>query len=122
MLTATLLAGIVSGGLAPPNPASIVNGKGLEMNANKQSEQLDISGKIGQLGEKECEWPMYSYDRPAYVLWNAVARGLQKRGWLETEIKEWLQSKEPRWALDGDLGDQIRSLGTVWALQARKVS
>jgi hypothetical protein len=31
MLTATLLAGIVSGGLAPPNPASIVNGKGLEM-------------------------------------------------------------------------------------------
>jgi hypothetical protein len=92
------------------------------MSANKQTEQLDISGKIGQLGEKECEWPMFSYDRPSYVLWGAVANALHDRGWSETEIKDWLQSKEPRFALDNALGDAIRALGDLFASTITKIS
>ena len=78
---------------------------------------LDITGNIGELfhSKEEAEWPMYSYSRPAYMLWNAIANGLHAKGWKEREIKEWLQSKNTRWALDGDLGDKLMILGLEYA-------
>ncbi len=75
----------------------------------------DISDKIGDLfPNKKPEWPMYSYDRPASILWNAIAGQLHEAGWSDTKIKDWLQSKSTRWALDGDLGDAIRNLAAVY--------
>ncbi len=74
-------------------------------------EYLDISGKIGQLGS-DCEWPMFSYERPAYVLWGAVANALQAKGWTENEIRVALQSKLPRWSMDcGALCDALNAAG-----------
>jgi hypothetical protein len=80
--------------------------------------RIDITDKIGSLynGTKELpEWPMYSFDRPAYYLWNAIANGLHQRGWTEEQIKDWLQSKSARWALDGSLGESIEQLGAEFA-------
>ena len=79
--------------------------------------QIDITGKIGELfpSASPAEWPMYSYSRPAYILWNAIANALHKKGWSEQEIKDWLQSKETRWALDGELGEQLTKLGQEYA-------
>jgi hypothetical protein len=87
----------------------------------------DISGKVGALlpihtTEKPPEWPMYSYERPAWLLWNAVAAELHVNGWSEKEIKTWLQSKATRWALDGDLGNAIRDLGRKYGASLAKDS
>jgi hypothetical protein len=86
----------------------------------KTSDDYDVSDKVGQLHGKDCwgndpEWPMYSYDRPAYILWGAIAKNLHRRGWTDEQIKEWLQSKNTRWALDGDLGGILQELGDQWA-------
>ena len=80
-------------------------------------EAYDCTGKIGPLypAVTEPEWPMYSFDRAAYILWNAVAAELSAKGWKDAKIKEWLQSKATRWALDGALGDQLRQLGAKYA-------
>lgn len=80
----------------------------------------DITGKIGQLvgpedGDWFIEWPMWSFDRPASILWNAIAERLHEAGWSDKRIKQWLQSKETRWALDGILGDKIIDLGREYA-------
>lgn len=77
-------------------------------------KRIDITMEIGQLGT-DCEWPMYSYNRPAYMLWNSIANALHKKGWTEPKIKAWLQSKNPRWALDGSLGDELEALGKKYA-------
>ena len=89
----------------------------------KLGSAYDCTTLIGPLhgADKEPEWPMYSYERPAYMLWNAIAGQLNKRGWSDEEIKAWLQSKETRWALDGDLGDLISQIGTVFAANATKL-
>jgi uncharacterized protein YjiS (DUF1127 family) len=87
-------------------------------------EQFDITGKIGPLFRgtfDNAEWPMYSYERAAYTLWNAIGKGLAMRGWTESEIKAWLQSKEARWALDGDLGVALDDLGLNYAQKCEKV-
>jgi hypothetical protein len=86
-----------------------------------ENDYVDITGHIGPLYDpasttgRIAEWPMYSFDRPAYVLWNAIANQLHKQGWDEDEIKAWLQSKLPRWSLDGSLGDALEQLGTEYA-------
>lgn len=80
---------------------------------------LDITTKLGGLGTG-AEWEMYSYDRPAYMLWNAIANGLHKNGWSEEAIKDHLQSRDVRHALDGALGDSIRELGEAYAEEVAK--
>lgn len=62
-------------------------------------------------------WPMYSYNRPSDMLWNAIAANLHKRGWNEKRIKEWLQSKAPRWALDCELGEALAAVGEKYAAE-----
>ena len=86
----------------------------------KNGDPYDCTGFIGPLYPNDDindppEWPMYSFDTPAYILWNAIAGELYKRGWNDEQIKDWLQSKNPRWALDQDLGDAIRKLGKTYA-------
>lgn len=77
--------------------------------------RYDCTLYIGQLHTEECAWPMYSYDRPSSILWNGIAEALYKRGWSDKQIRHWLQSKEPRWALDGSLGEAIEKLASDFA-------
>lgn len=81
--------------------------------------QQDYTALIGPLNSDK-EWPMYSYERPAYMFWNAIANTLRTRGWSDEEIKEWLQSKEPRWMLDGELGETIEAVAAIVALGIQK--
>jgi hypothetical protein len=81
---------------------------------------FDITGKIGPMFPEQWvnnppEWPMYSYERPAWILWNAIAHSLAQRGLTEEQIKTWLQSKDARLALDDKLGDMLRELGDTFA-------
>ncbi len=71
---------------------------------NQFESQTDMSARVGELN-------MYSYDTPAYTLWDAVARGLMSKGCTQAEAEAWLRSKGARWALDGTLGDSITKLG-----------
>lgn len=86
-------------------------------------DTYDCSGYIGPLFDRDrkVEWPMYSFERPGSMLWNAIARGLHRRGWTDEEIKAWLQSKNPRWALDGELGDLITSIGEIYSRGLEKM-
>lgn len=78
---------------------------------------IDITGKICDLHPSYGDWPMYSYERPAWLLWNTIANALHDKGWTEDQIKEWLQSKDPRIALDGGLGNEIQKLGKAYVEQ-----
>ncbi len=82
-------------------------------------EPYDCTGKIGRLYplERDAEWPMYSFDRPSMIVWNAIAANLNTRGWSDKRISEWLASKNTRWALDGSLGDQLAELADKWATE-----
>jgi hypothetical protein len=78
---------------------------------------MDITGKIGDLFQLSAppEWPMYSFSRPSWMLWDAIANALHDKGWSDSKIKDWLQSRATRWALDGSLGDAIDELGRKYA-------
>lgn len=80
----------------------------------------DCTGHIGP-HKSEAPWPMYSFDRPSYALWNALAAQLNKRGWNDEEIKDYLQSKQTRWLLDGELSEEIEKLGRKYAKTAIKL-
>jgi hypothetical protein len=82
--------------------------------------KYDITGKIGPLflmhsESRIPEWPMYSYERPAYMLWNTIYNRLREHGWTEEQAGDWLKSKEPRWALNGRLGDAIKNIAIEYA-------
>ena len=62
--------------------------------------------------------PMYSHERPSNLLWQAVYEGLVQSGMSHKQAVDWLQSKSPRWALDGDLGDKIEALGKEFGRHA----
>lgn len=84
------------------------------------SEAYTVMSKVGPLFPLTstgtmAEIPMYSYERPADMLWDAIAKTLHEKGWTEGQIAVWLRSKMPRYALDGDLGDAIIALGTAYA-------
>jgi hypothetical protein len=65
----------------------------------------------------ECTdpWPMYSYSRPGYMVWNAIGQHMADRGYTVEQIKKWMQSKNPRHDLDGGLGDALVAAATQWA-------
>jgi len=60
-------------------------------------------------------WKMYSYERPASMVWNIIGQVMTNKGYPEEEIKAWFQSKSPRWALDGSLGDVLENVVKEWA-------
>jgi hypothetical protein len=81
-----------------------------------EGDPYDCTGLIGQLGEDAmCEWPMSSFDAPAYTVWNAIAATFNRAGWSDDQIRDWLQSKQARWAMDMDLGDVLRAAGEAYA-------
>lgn len=69
----------------------------------------DISGKIGPMYDTTsgAEWPMYSFNGPSMTVWGTIAAALHERGWSDARVKEWLQSKAARWAMDMDLGEAL---------------
>lgn len=72
----------------------------------------DITADIGPLyniGQPTI--PMYSFDRPATILWQAVYDAMREAGRTDVQATDWLQSKAPRWLLDGEHGDKLRALG-----------
>jgi hypothetical protein len=81
----------------------------------ERGDVYDCTGHIGQLFKSDCDWPMYSFDRPAYIFWNAFAKTFHDAGWSDDKIRDWLQSKEPRWLLDGDLSETIASVAEDFA-------
>lgn len=82
----------------------------------------DIAGDIGVLFPivAEAPVPMYSFDRPSSVFWQAVFDGLIHRGWSEADALAWLQSRGPRHALDGEYSTMIRRAGMALATVADK--
>lgn len=70
--------------------------------------------------DSDADIQMYSFDRPSSILWFVITQTLQERGWSDEEIKEWLCSKGPRWALDGSLGDMLETLGRSFASKLEK--
>lgn len=68
------------------------------------------------------EIPMYSFERPAYILWNGIYNGLRNRGWTDEEAREWLRSKHTRWLLDDVSGELLDMLGKFAAKSAEKVT
>ena len=80
----------------------------------KTREVSDISADIGPMAHHASiptTIPMYAYARPASILWQAVFEGMIESGKTEKQAIEWLQSKGPRYCLDGTIGDQLRELG-----------
>ena len=78
---------------------------------------FDITTKVGELDEawRPPEWPMHSFSRPSRILWNAIGQRLSEKGWSEKRIREWLQSRETRMALDGALGEELERVGREYA-------
>lgn len=82
--------------------------------------QFDLTGHIGPLfpeGTENPTWPMYSFSGPSLIIWNAIGKAMAEAGWPDKRIKEWLQSKNPRWALDGCLGENLQLLGQHYATE-----
>ena len=73
----------------------------------------DITADIGPLYRDgwDPKIPMYSYERPAYIFWQAVFEGLVEAGKTEEQAIDWLQSKGPRHMLDGPIGEVLRDIG-----------
>jgi len=68
------------------------------------------------LDHDDCDdpWYMYSYERPADMVWNAIGQKMADMGFTVEQIKFWMQSKDPRHALDGSLGDLLKEVATDW--------
>lgn len=73
----------------------------------------DITGKIGTF-DGQSEVPMYSFDRVAHLFWQGVYNELRERGWTQKQAFEFLQSKHPRWMLDGTTGEELEHMGAVF--------
>ncbi len=83
---------------------------------NKYRDITDALGPMFRDGGWAPEIPMYSYERPAYILWQAVFEGMQEAGMTESQAIAWLQGKLSRWALDGALGEGLRTMGRAYGL------
>ena len=90
----------------------------------KTIEAQDIAARlcnlplVPQAGEDAI--PMYSFARPARMLWQTVFERLIERGWSEEDAIAFLQSKGARHALDGVAGQMIEGVGKFIAANADK--
>ena len=81
------------------------------------NEREDYTGRMGDLfTSQEREWPMYSYSRPASIFWNAVANAMRDAGKSDKQIQEFLQSRDPRYLLDGSWGEGLEKMGYMLGL------
>lgn len=57
----------------------------------------------------------YSFERPAYIVGNALLNGMIEAGLTKKQALTVFYSKTYRWALDGEMGDAIDTLARVFA-------
>ena len=87
----------------------------------KTVEVDDISGQIGPLLQHgEVSSPMYSFNRAAYSVWQGVYAGLVEQGKTKQQAIAILQSKNIRWALDGEFSEILENVGKKYALKHGK--
>jgi hypothetical protein len=53
----------------------------------------------------------YSYDRPAWIVGNALLNGIIRAGYTKEQAINLFYSKALRWALDGTLGEHLEQIG-----------
>jgi len=53
----------------------------------------------------------YSYERPAYIVGNALLNGIIKAGYTKEQAINLFHSKAYRWALDFGLEEQLQEIG-----------
>jgi len=53
----------------------------------------------------------YSYERPAYILGNALLNGIIRAGYTKEQAINLFYSKAYRWALDMTLGEHLTEIG-----------
>jgi hypothetical protein len=53
----------------------------------------------------------YSYERPAYIVGNALLNGIIRAGYTKEQAINLFHSKAYRWALDGILGEHLHEIG-----------
>jgi hypothetical protein len=53
----------------------------------------------------------YSYDRPAWIVGNALLNGIIRAGYTKEQAINLFYSKAYRWALDGTLGEHLEQIG-----------
>ena len=80
------------------------------MTADNYDFTAHLCGLHSTEAEKPGAWPMYSYERPAWIFWTGFANALLRRGFTMERIKAELQSKGTRWLLDAT-GDRLEKLG-----------
>jgi hypothetical protein len=52
----------------------------------------------------------YSYERPAYIVGNALLNGFIRAGYTKEQAINLFHSKGYRWALDGILGEHLTEI------------
>jgi hypothetical protein len=52
----------------------------------------------------------YSYDRPAWIVGNALLNGIIRAGYTKEQAINLFYSKAYRWALDGILGEHLEQI------------
>ena len=60
---------------------------------------------------EEDALPIFSYEDPARMFWNAMMNGLMDSGFTEQQAKDFIASKRARCMLDGDVGQRLAALG-----------
>jgi hypothetical protein len=90
---------------------SLFEGKAMAKH-DKISEE-DYADRIGQRGSG-AEWEMQSFNRVAYIFWDAFAKQLRRKGLTEDQVKYELQSKGTRWMLDAGM-ERIEQLAESMA-------
>lgn len=53
----------------------------------------------------------YSYERPAYIVGNALLNGIIRAGYTKEQAINLFHSKAYRWALDMALGEHLHEIG-----------
>lgn len=92
---------------------------GLDRSYTIRSDWQDYSGNFIQAGwpvpdHYKTAVPMFSYNRPSAMVWNAAINGMIAAGVKPKTACDLLLSKETRWALDGALGEALEAIGFRW--------
>jgi hypothetical protein len=72
----------------------------------------DITADIGpRYPSNPAAIPMFAFNEPAVMFWQAVYDGLRSGGANHLEAVAWLQSKHARWLMASDAVDLLVAVG-----------
>ncbi len=100
----------------PRTPVSTLD----QRRAERRDITTEIGPKWGPVSGPNPKYPMYSYERPAWIFWQGFYNGLIDCGFSHQTSIEIMQSRDVRHMLDGD-GDEIKDMGYQWATRTYKV-